>query len=146
MKRLMLVLGMLVMAVASLIACGGGASNGGVTGTEVTVDGGSYRNVSPAQLSSMLEDKDFLMINTDPAYSVEIQGTDLHIPAPEFGQSLDQLPQDESAKIVVYCQIGMNSSLIATALVELGHTNVWNLAGGLIAWQQQGYPVIQEQQ
>jgi rhodanese-related sulfurtransferase len=131
--------------VALLLACGGG-TNGGVTGTEVPVDGGFYRNVSPAQLSSMLEDKDFLMINTDPAYSVEIQGTDLHIPAPEFGQNLDLLPQDKSAKIVVYCQVGMNSSQIAVQLVNLGYTNIWNLAGGLVVWQQQGYPVIQELQ
>ena len=145
MKRLMLVLGTLVTTVALLLACGGG-TNGGVTGTEVPVDGGFYRNVSPAQLSSMLEDKDFLMINTDPAYSVEIEGTDLHIPAPEFGQNLDLLPQDKSAKIVVYCQVGMNSSQIAVQLVNLGYTNIWNLAGGLVVWQQQGYPVIQEQQ
>jgi rhodanese-related sulfurtransferase len=131
------------MTAALLLACSGGA-NSEVTGTEVPVDGGFYRDVSPAQLSSMLEDKDFVLINTDPSFSVKIPETDLHIPAPEFGQNLDLIPQNKSAKIVVYCQVSMNSSIVARQLVNLGYTNIWNLAGGLIAWQQQGYPVIQE--
>jgi rhodanese-related sulfurtransferase len=40
----------------------------------------------------------------------------------------------------------VTSSQAAVHLVNLGYTNIWNLAGGLVVWQQQGYPVKQEQQ
>jgi rhodanese-related sulfurtransferase len=33
------------------------------------------------------------------------------------------------------------SSIAARALVKLGFTNVWNLDGGMIAWQEAGYPL-----
>ena len=153
MKRAIFLLGTLILTAALLLACNGGASsNGEVVGTEVAVDGGSYWNVSPAQLSKMLEDKDFLMINTDPIYmgepiyTGEIPGTDLLISGDQIEENLSQLPQDKSEKIVLYCQVGTISSTVAARLVELGFTNVWSLDGGMAEWDNQGYPVIVRQQ
>jgi hypothetical protein len=33
------------------------------------------------------------------------------------------------------------SSIAAEKLVELGYTNVWNLSGGMAAWEQAGFPL-----
>jgi len=33
------------------------------------------------------------------------------------------------------------SAAAAEALVGLGYTNVWNLDGGMIAWEGAGYPL-----
>jgi rhodanese-related sulfurtransferase len=29
----------------------------------------------------------------------------------------------------------------ATELVKLGYTNIWNLDGGMVAWEQAGLPI-----
>ncbi len=33
------------------------------------------------------------------------------------------------------------SAIAAEKLVELGYTNIWNLAGGMVDWKQAGYQI-----
>ncbi len=42
---------------------------------------------------------------------------------------------DKSAKIVVYCSLGIRSEDIAEALKKEGYTNVYNLFGGIFEWK-----------
>ena len=42
---------------------------------------------------------------------------------------------DKSAKIVVYCSLGIRSEDIAEELKEKGYTNVFNLYGGIFEWK-----------
>ncbi len=34
------------------------------------------------------------------------------------------------------------SAIAAQELVKAGHTNVWNLDGGMVAWEQAGYKLM----
>ena len=101
--------------------------------------GGSYTDVNAAGLATMLESKDFLLVNVHIPYEGEIEGTDLFIPYNEIEQNLDKLPTDKGSKLVVYCRRGGKSAIAARMLVELGYTDVWNLDGGMIAWKEAGY-------
>jgi len=38
------------------------------------------------------------------------------------------------------------SAIAAKTLVGLGYTNVWNLDGVMIAWDESGYPLLRTQQ
>ena len=110
-----------------------------VTGEEVAVTGGSYRNLTPQELNGMLKDKDFVLINVHIPFAGSIAGTDRSVAYHEIEQNLSQLPAQQDAKIVLYCRSGRMSQIAAEQLVALGYTNIWNLKGGMIEWEQQGF-------
>ncbi|MEK7808368.1 MAG: rhodanese-like domain-containing protein [Chloroflexota bacterium] len=117
------------------------SSSGSVTGSPVRVEGGAYLNITPTQLTEMLKSKDFVFINTHIPYEGEIEKTDAFIPYDQTMQLLNKYPSDKSAKIVLYCQSGRMSAIAAQELVKAGYINVWNLDGGMVAWERGGYKV-----
>ena len=127
----------------ALAACGGGSTTNvadGAGGTRVEVEGGAYFDITPQTLKSWLGHKDFLLVNVAVPYVGEIESTDEFIPLNEIEGRLNAFPQRDS-KIVVYCRSGATSAQAARQLVRLGYSNVWNLKGGMIAWQGAGYPL-----
>ncbi len=106
----------------------------------------AFENISPAELSKMLNqaEKDFTLINVHIPYAGEIEGTDKFIPFDKIQNNLDQLPDDKTAKVVLYCRSGGMSAVAAQKLTELGYANVKNLSGGMIEWEKEGYPLKRE--
>ena len=51
---------------------------------------------------------------------------------------------DKNCAIAVYCRSGGRSALAAVALAEVGFTNVVNVAGGIMAWENAGLPVARD--
>ena len=139
MKKLFL----LLLSVAVLVGC----QSKSVTGETVTVTGGSYQNVAPAELNTMLKSKDFVFVNVHIPFAGNIANTDLSIPYDQISTSenLSQLPADKSAKIVLYCRSGRMSAIAAEQLVALGYTNIWNVAGGMVDWEQAVYEIEKKQ-
>ncbi len=115
-----------------------------VAGETITVAGGTYQNITPHELNTMLKDNDFIFVNVHIPFAGNIQDTDLSIPYDQINtpENLSQLPTDMDAKIVLYCRSGRMSEIAATELVSLGYTNIWNLDGGMLAWEQIGYKIV----
>jgi rhodanese-related sulfurtransferase len=107
---------------------------------KVQVESGCHTNVA-LQLVEMLKQKDFFFVNVHIPYEGEIESTDAQIPYDQTAQQLSQYPSDKAAKIVLYCRSGRMSSIAAKELVKAGYTNVWNLDGGMSAWEVQGLPL-----
>lgn len=131
----------LLIGVIASTAC---SSQSASTGTKVNVAGGSYTNVAPALLKQMLAAKDFVLINVHVPYAGEIAQTDAFIPYDAIEQNIAKFPADKNAKIFLYCSSGRMSAIAGETLVKLGYTDVWNLDGGMSAWENAGFPLIRK--
>ncbi len=103
----------------------------------------TFTTITATQLMSMMDNKDFLLVNVHVPYAGQIKGTDLFLPYNTIEQSGGKLPANKKTRIVVYCVSGMMSDVAARTLARLGYTNVMNLEGGMDGWQQAGYQLAQ---
>ncbi len=116
-----------------------GCQSKAVSGETVDTSGGSYKNITPKELNTMLKNKDFVLVNVHIPFAGNIAGTDMSIAYDQIEQNLSQLPADKNAKIVLYCRSGHMSQIAAEKLVSLGYTTIWNLKGGMIEWEKDGF-------
>lgn len=124
-----------IVITSILAACG----TPKISGREVQVEGGIYRAVNVQELSTMLENKDFLMVNVHTPWQGDIQQTDLQLPFDQIEQRVDQLPVGKDDKILLYCYSDGMAKTAAKSLIGLGYSNVWMLEGGTVAWEEAGY-------
>ena len=129
----------ILIAAVILVGC----QSKSVTGETVTAVGGSYQNITSDELNAMLKNKDFVFVNVHIPFAGNIANTDLSIPYDQIRipENLSQLPDDKNAKIVLYCRSGRMSEIAADELVSLGYTNIWNLTGGMVEWEQAGFEI-----
>jgi len=98
--------------------------------------------LSAGRLKDTLSEKDFTLINVHTPYEGEIEKTDLFIPFDEIVANRKLLPQDKSAKIVVYCRTGKMSKEALRTLKSLGYNNVQHLSGGWQAYEAVGGKIL----
>lgn len=66
------------------------------------------------------------------AMNIDINGTD-------FKEQIEKL--DKSKNYEVYCRSGKRSAKASAMMAEKGFVNVINLDGGILSWQEKGFPV-----
>jgi rhodanese-related sulfurtransferase len=126
MKKTLIILTLvLVAALAGCVKAGDGLN--------------SYSNLSVGQLSEMMAEKDFFLVDVHIPEQQHIEGTDLFVPFDQIEQNQAKFPADKDTAIVVYCRSGNMSQESSQKLVELGYSRVYNLVGGIQAWNQAGY-------
>jgi rhodanese-related sulfurtransferase len=63
------------------------------------------------------------------------------LPMSEF--ELDAVPERAGKPLFILCRSGVRSLAVARRLVHrLGQTDVYNVTGGILAWQAAGYPIV----
>jgi rhodanese-related sulfurtransferase len=110
-------------------------------GKDVKVESGSYKDISAAELQTLIDTKDVILVNVHIPFEGNLPDTDLSIPYDIISEKTDLLPDDKSADIVLYCRSGNMSTTASKELVKLGYTNILNLDGGMAAWEQLGLPI-----
>ncbi|MBW6475152.1 MAG: rhodanese-like domain-containing protein [Anaerolineaceae bacterium] len=135
-----------VLAMLGLSACQASNSSTDISSTtdigkEIKVNGGSYKDISVSELLVMMENKDFTLVNVHIPFEGDLPETDLSIAYDTIGQNLDKLGGNKTGKIVLYCRSDRMSTIAAEELVKLGYSNIWNLDGGMVAWEQAGQSI-----
>lgn len=133
---------LLVLVLAAVVvvpaACGGsgnddsGAAAGGSPATLLAPDAFAARMARP----------EAVVINVHVPYEGEIEGTDVFIPFDAIVGDA-RLPAEKDAEIVLYCRSGRMSLAAATDLAAAGYTNLYDLEGGMLAWEAAGRPLVQ---
>lgn len=65
-----------------------------------------------------------------------------HIPLGQIEKRLAELDKFKAKPIIVSCATGSRSGSVCGTLRKAGFEKVFNLAGGLPAWEQAGQPLI----
>ena len=68
----------------------------------------------------------------------------LHIPMSQVEERLPELVEDRTRPIITYCATGNRSLRILPTLDELGYEDAVSMSGGIVAWQELGFPVESE--
>jgi len=83
--------------------------------------------------------KGFILIDvrsTEEHATGYIPGTDLNIDFREIKTRHREIGAQLDDHIVVYCQSGHRSNIAAETLADLGYRHVYNVSGGMNAWQE----------
>lgn len=68
----------------------------------------------------------------------------VHVPLGQLGKRINELEKFRERPVVVYCRTGSRSNSAAGLLRRNGFTSVFNLAGGIAAWQNANLPVTKK--
>ena len=77
--------------------------------------------------------------NGEVAQGVIAGATQIDYSNPHFEHQLEKL--DKSKPIFVYCAIGGRSGSAVQLMQKKGFKKIYNLDGGINAWQRAGYPI-----
>lgn len=64
------------------------------------------------------------------------------MPVSKFDERLHEIEKFKQKDIVVYCDSGMRASRAIGKLKKAGFSNLFTLAGGLVAWEKANLPTV----
>lgn len=135
MKKVWLLIGFMLL----LVACGGQpSSNSAAPEIDVSSLGPS---VDVDVAAAVREHPDVFMLDVREQFEYDaghIPDITL-IPMSEIQARLSELPTDK--EIIVTCRSGNRSGQVTEYLRQQGFTNVHNMEGGIVAWEDAGYEV-----
>lgn len=102
-----------------------------------------FKEVSPAESVQILNHDDALMLDVreDSEYKEGHILDSMHIPLGKLPDRLDELEKYRQKPIIVSCRSGHRSANACAKLRKNGFENLFNLKGGVMAWQNAGLPL-----
>lgn len=135
----------LVAAVAliTLTAACGGTPDGPSAGGPASAAGApAAERLDPGRFAAAVAEPDRTTVNVHVPFAGDVPGTDLSIPYDQLQARAEALPADRSTPLAVYCRTGQMSAVAVATLADLGYTDVVELAGGMVAWEQAGRELL----
>lgn len=70
-------------------------------------------------------------------------GSNIPLSLLKTGQGFDKLPKDHSTPIYLICRSGKRSATACDILHQAGYTKLFNVLGGMLAWQAEALPLAE---
>jgi molybdopterin/thiamine biosynthesis adenylyltransferase/rhodanese-related sulfurtransferase len=104
----------------------------------------TIEEIEPFEAAAEIEGGEVVLIDTREPH--EYQEAHLEngklVPPGLLGDEIGAAAPDKSARTILYCRSGNRSATAAAQMQALGYENVASMAGGILAWQEQGLPVV----
>jgi rhodanese-related sulfurtransferase len=105
--------------------------------------GGGKNNIEPQAATLLINHEDAVVVDVRPMADFT-QGhivNSLNIPINGFANQIGTLDKHKSRPIILSCRSGNQSQMAARQLRKAGFEQVYNLRGGIMAWQSANLPV-----
>lgn len=107
---------------------------------------GSKGNLEPHAATALINHKDAVVVDVRPAadFSKGHIINAINIPMNGFSKQIATLEKHKDQPIIITCRSGAQSSQACSQLRKQGFSEVFNLHGGILAWQNANLPVTRK--
>lgn len=105
-----------------------------------------YSSITPVQSTAMINHDDAVVIDVREVneYSDGHIINSVHIPLSNLKNRMSELEKHKAKKVIVACRSGHRSSHACANLKKAGFEQVFNLSGGVMAWESANLPLIKK--
>ncbi len=131
---------LLFFTLFGIISCGGekpaSGSNEELSSAVINVDAVKFKELIEASPT-----KNIIDVRTDGEVAIGVieNAKQIDLSNPDFEGAISKL--DKSEPVFVYCAVGGRSSRASEVFKNSGFEKVYNLEGGINAWQSNGFPI-----
>jgi len=102
-----------------------------------------YRDVEPLDAVQLMNREDAVLVDVreEPEMKDGFIAGSVHIPLSKFGERAGTLDGSRGKPVIVGCRSGHRSARAAGMLRKRGFEPVYNLRGGIMAWQNANLPL-----
>jgi rhodanese-related sulfurtransferase len=102
-----------------------------------------FSNIGPAAAIGIINRENTVMLDVREQNEIKegMIADAVHIPLSVFPKRVSEMDKHKAATVIVYCRSGNRSSGACRTLTQRGFEKVYNLAGGIMAWQDAHLPV-----
>ena len=107
------------------------------------ITGMDKSSIHPHQATAMINQEDAIVVDVRPMadFSAGHIINSINVPMNGFKNQLNRLEKHRHKPIIVACRSGAQSSSACKQLHKEGFEKVFNLKGGILAWQDANLPV-----
>lgn len=102
-----------------------------------------YKVITPAMATQMINQQDALILDIRP--DNEYVGGHIvnstHIPLSYLNDRLSEIDKYKNKPVIAVCRSGHRSSAACATLKKAGFESVYNLSGGVLAWENANLPL-----
>ncbi len=97
-----------------------------------------YKNITAKEVLEEVDKNDYFIL--DVRSNLEFKqghlGNAINVDVEELNENILDLIPNKERKILVYCQSGNRSKIASERLVSYGYTHVYNMVGGITAYEE----------
>ena len=102
-----------------------------------------YQSATPSDATQLINREDALVldIREDNEYHSGHIVNSVHIPLGHLDKRITELEKHKAKPIIVGCRSGSRSARACSMLKKQGFEHIYNLKGGIMAWQHANLPI-----